>query len=210
MTHNAVDLGALFAQDVDEISQLAIGLPSAARKAAIEQVAHGLSNAPDDISIVKCLSFLQVALGSYTTRTVPIGTARLLVESVQPLFAQLGHAVSRRVVLQVLALVYVKARQVTPEIDEPIRAAFKSAKLDQDQNVRTFAKQALSSTGVLQQREVTSAGRVTLGKQVMEIVTMRKPAFAALRKAATPRATTSRSPAKPSRAAAKAQRKSAS
>lgn len=119
---------------------------------------------------MKVLLFLQAALGSLSTRIVPAGTARAIVEHVAPVTATDYDRVIRRTALHVLALVFLRSRQITSALGSGIRAVFREVQYnDPDETIRSFAKLTLSAKGALEQRPspavATTSRRVSLRRE---------------------------------------------
>lgn len=145
----------LFSQDVDELVRAAEHLTPAQKVARVKLVATAASSLEDELAQLKALSFIQAALGSLSTRTVPVGTAGTTVDAAAPLTNAKEHAWDvRRAAYNVLALVFLRVRSLTPKLDSDVRAAFRQGKRDPHVSIREFARSA--ERNVLSQRAASS------------------------------------------------------
>lgn len=203
MTKSVVRIGDILEEDVDDVTRLAVSLSTDEKVAALRDAAAQFEDVRDDIARTKLLLFVQAALASLTTRNVPVGTATAMISHVEPLATSVTDKVARRAALQVLALLFLKARQLTAGIDKPVRAAFRAARADDDETVRAFAKQALGTGGVLRRRSVGGTGHAGVHQHVRSALTVPAGILVSMKKRIN-----KQSPAKTTRVASKAQRKS--
>jgi hypothetical protein len=146
----------LLSEDIDDIVRTAEHLTTAQKLAKVRLIALIAPSLGDQLAVVKASSFVQAVLGSLSTKVVPVGTATAVVDAVASLTDVSLHVPDvRRVAYNVLALVFLRARVLTPSLDERIRTAFKRGKRDPHPGIRDFSRN--TGRDVLSQREPAAA-----------------------------------------------------
>ncbi len=162
----------LLEQDVDDIAHQAEHLTKDRKIAFVKLIVSAVPELNDETARLKALSFVQAALGSLTTRSVSVGTAGSTVEAVREFIDATAHPWDvRRAAFNVLALVFLRVRSLTPKVEAQVRTAFKTGKRDPHPSIRDFARRALAEGGVLEQRKSPAAK--TFATRFRDIITLR-------------------------------------
>jgi hypothetical protein len=155
MTWKRTELAELVARDVDDVIERARTLTGRDRTAAFRDALRALDVSVKPIERLKTLRFLQMLLAQWDN-------ARLAVSLADPAAHELSRIVmaspetieARRAALDALALLFLKAKELTPMADSRVRTAFKDARSTDDDQMRELAIQASAPRGVLSRRAV--------------------------------------------------------
>jgi hypothetical protein len=153
MTWTTDEAEALFAKDVDDVIDRARTLSMKERSTAIRDVLEIIDLLPETPERLRALRFIQVALAEMDDRSLPPTLVDATTKKLEGIAtARKMNIECRRAALDGLALVFLKASEITPTADASVRGAFAMAKRDSDTQLRGFAAEALSKGGVLSQR----------------------------------------------------------
>jgi hypothetical protein len=155
------DLDALLARDIDEVVDSARSLGGKERTAALRGAIGHLEAATGPLDRLKTLLFIQTLLASMADGKLASTVADLAAGELARvvLSASEGDEL-KRPALDGLALLFMKARELTTSADARVRAAFTAARNFADPRIRDFARGAFRPDGVLAQRVVQRRYRV--------------------------------------------------
>ena len=161
MTWHTWETDTLLTQDFDDVVDRVRSLEGKDRTFAIRDVLDRLRTSSEPLHRLKALLFIQALLA-----TIPDGKLAATVADVAAL--ELAHIVMsafdpvdvKRPALDSLALLFIKARELTIAADNNVRAAFTQARTSEDARIREFATRAFADGGVLSQRVMTRQYRI--------------------------------------------------
>lgn len=153
MSGHVSEFERLMRRDVDDLLDYARHLSGRARTSVFHEALALLNHTSDDGERISILRFLQTLLAG-----VPNG--RLSASAAVPAAMQLSqvvtsadeHIEAKRAALDTLALVFLKAKDLTPLADSRVRKAFVAASHEADSQLSAFARTSLSAGGVLGRR----------------------------------------------------------
>lgn len=156
MTWKSRDLDRLLVQDVDRVVDHARTLAGKERTAAIRDSLEALVEKSDETSArLKILLFIQTLLAT-------VGDRKLAASVADPAANELARVVMspsdvnelKRAALDSLALLFLKAKELTNTADARVRSAFTAARDSSDPYLSDFARRAFGNKGVLSRRIV--------------------------------------------------------
>lgn len=155
MSWNARALNALLKRDVDDVVVRGRSLDGKDRTAALRDSLSRLESSSVPLERLKTLLLIQTLLAS-----IPDG--KLTPSLAEPAAIELARVVIsasdsdelKRSALDGLALLFLKARELTTSADARVRAAFTASRNSPDPQISDFAQRAFLANGVLSQRVV--------------------------------------------------------
>lgn len=142
-------LETLLDQDIDNLSAIAVRLPEPSRIELIRSLISELPKIDEPGKRLRAFRLLQAILAALANDHLPADLAADIVALVgtMPLEDE-----ARRAAYDILALVALKAGQLTSAVSAAIYALFAGGVSDTDPAIRGFARAALEGQGVLSSR----------------------------------------------------------
>lgn len=155
MTWKSRDLDLLLAEDVDQVVERGQSLHGKERTAALRNSLDRLAESTGQIERLKVLLFIQSLLAAAQDGKLASSIADATANELVGVVTSASDAAElKRPALDSLALVFLKAKELTTNTDLRVRAAFGAAQKSSDPHVSDFARRALSPGGVLARRVV--------------------------------------------------------
>jgi len=153
MTWSADELGDLLTRDVDDVVGYARSVGGRERSLALRDSLTRLETSAEPLDRLKVLLFIQALLAlapdgtvaSPVAESVALRLARVVVSTTQP-------DELRQPALDALALLFVKAKELTATADSRLREAFNVAGKSRDPEIRDFARRVSLANAVVAQR----------------------------------------------------------
>jgi hypothetical protein len=146
----------LLDRDVDDLLDYARRLTGRARTAAFGDALSRLEQTKDDGTRIRILRFLQTLLADVPNGRLPASAAEPAAIDLSRIVSSSDeHVEARRAALDTLALLFLKAKELTPLADSRVRAAFHAASNARDAQLNSFARISLSPSGVLARRTIS-------------------------------------------------------
>ena len=157
MTGQLSVLKRLMQRDIDDVLDYARRLSGRERTSVFHEALSLLTRTGDDRERITVLRFLQTLVAAVPNGRLPasagVPAAMQLSEVVM---SSDEHIEAKRAALDTLALVFLKAKDLTPLADSRVRKAFVAASHNADSQLRDFARTSLSNGGVLGRRSISS------------------------------------------------------
>ena len=156
MAWKASEFDRFLERDVDDLLDYVRKLGGRDRTTAFRHALSRLEQDDEGRRRIMILRFLQALLAQMTNGRLAASAAepaafdlsRIATSSDEPVEA-------KRAALDALALLFLKAKELTPLADSRIRAAFETAGQARDPELRSFARTALAPNGVLARRMIS-------------------------------------------------------
>jgi ribosomal protein L6, bacterial type len=166
MNWTSGDLESLLALDFDDVVDRARSLDRRDRAAAFRD-AWRLLEAGAESSRLKTLLFAQTLLAASEDRSIVPLIAQPGITAVANVVTSSSEAIeTRRAALDALALLFLKAKELTVAADEEIRTAFATAVESTDVYLSDFARCAFLSGGVLSRRKIERVASAARPSQI--------------------------------------------
>lgn len=186
MTWNIGDLDTLLVRDVDDVVDRARILEGKDRTAALREALELLVRSGESLTRLKTLLFIQTLLATAEDGKLASSVADSAANELARVVTSASDANElKRPALDGLALVFLKAKELTYAADTRVRAAFTAAQASPDPYLSGFARHALEEKGVLSRRVVQRQYRqiyVSVGKFVATLSAAGTLAYVATKK----------------------------
>lgn len=154
MSWKRTDLITLITLDVDDVVHRARSLADPEQTAALQDAVEALRFESNPSSRLKELLFAQTLLSFFGDRHLASAVADVVTnELLQVVTGKSDPPELKRAALDGLALLFLKAKELTPVTEARVRAAFEAARASSDPELRAFATAAVSERGVLSRRK---------------------------------------------------------
>lgn len=155
MTWKSRDLNLLVTDDVDQVVKRGQSLSGKERTAALRDSLGRLGESTEPIERLKILLFMQSLLaGAQDGKLASSIADPTAIELARVVTSTSDSAELKRPALDSLAMVFLKAKELSTNTDVRVRAAFAVARKSADPHISDFARRALSADGLLARRVV--------------------------------------------------------
>ena len=160
MTWDMRELDDLLAGDVEDVIERARSVAGRERSAALRDVLWRLETEGEILPRLKLLLFIQASLATVDDGKLAASIAERAAQELSRVVISAVEPIDLKVpALDALALLFLKARELTTDADRRVRSAFRVARELTNPQLSSFARSALAAGGVLSRRRVQTLYR---------------------------------------------------
>lgn len=149
MSWNARELDALLTQDVDDVVDRGRSLSGRDRTVALRDSLARLKTGAEPLDRLKVLLFIQTLLALAPDGKVASSVAEPAVHELAKIVVSTEPEELRRSALDALALLFLKAKELTASADSRLREVFTFARESRDPEIRDFARRVSLTNAAL-------------------------------------------------------------